>query len=339
MRSADPDRLERELSEPSPDTVAAMAGLRGDLIVLGAGGKMGPSLARLAARSLAAAGRPHRVIAVSRFGSPGVREALELDGVVTVGCDLFDRAAVSQLPHSPNVIFMAGQKFGTAARPAVTWAANTYLPALVAERYRDARIVVFSTGNVYPLWPVDSEGPSESDPVAPVGEYAQSALGRERLFEYFSDRFGTAVAILRLNYANEPRYGVLRDLAERVRAGRPVSLAMGFVNLIWQRDANAVALRALAQAASPPLVLNLTGSKVSVREIATRFGDRFGVAPRFEGVESDTALLSNAARCQALFGPPPTTLEAMIDRVASWMEAGGPALGKPTHFDEREGRF
>lgn len=339
MTSADPDRLERELSDPSPDTVAAVARLGGDLILLGAGGKMGPSLARLAARSLATTGHPHRVIAVSRFGSPGVRETLERDGVVTVGCDLLDRVAVSQLPDAPNVIFMAGQKFGTAARPAVTWAANTYLPALAAERYRGARIVVFSTGNVYPLWPSGSEGPSESDAVAPVGEYAQSALGRERLFEYFSDRFGTAVAILRLNYAIEPRYGVLRDLAEQVRAGLPVSLAMGFVNLIWQRDANAVALRALAHAASPPFVLNLTGSKVSVREIAARFAERFGIAPRFEGVESDTALLSNAARCRELFGPPPTSLAEMIDRVATWMGAGGKALGKPTHFEEREGRF
>lgn len=337
--TADLALLERELSDPTPATVAAMAALDGDLLVLGAGGKMGPSLARLARRSLDAAGRPHRVIAVSRFGSAPPRRALEADGVETVACDLLDRDAVARLPEAPSLVFMAGQKFGTAADAATTWAVNAYLPALAAERYPGARIVVFSTGNVYPFWPAGSEGPRESDPVGPVGEYAQSALARERLFEFFSRRAGTRVAVLRLNYAVEPRYGVLRDIADRVRQRQPVDLTTGFVNVIWQRDANAVALRALAHAASPPLVLNLTGPKVAVREIAERFGARFGVAPVFEGREAPTALLSNAAACRARFGPPPVTLDAMIDRVAEWIEGGGESLGKPTRFEEREGRF
>jgi nucleoside-diphosphate-sugar epimerase len=336
----DDDRLELALSEPTEPLVETMARLPGDLVVLGAGGKMGPSLVRLALRASEAAGTPRRIIAVSRFQSGRARERLERAGATVLGADLLSSDQVDRLPDAPNVIFMAGQKFGTDAEPGRTWVVNTVLPSLVARRYRASRIVVFSSGNVYPFWPVDSAGPTESDPLGPVGEYAQSIVGRERVFEYFAREHGTPLAILRLNYAIEPRYGVLRDLADRVRGGTPIDLAVGAVNVIWQSDANAVAIRALEHAAVPPLVLNLTGHPaVTVRAIALAFGRRFGVEPRFAGPEGPTALLSDARAAIARFGPPPTGLDSMIERVAAWIEAGGPSLGKPTRFDERSGRF
>ncbi len=336
--------LEELLSRPPAPVVEAMAGLRGDLVILGAGGKMGPSLARQARRALDEGGADQggadrRVIAVARFSDRGVKAGLEADGIETIGCDLFDRAGVAALPDAPNVIYMAGQKFGTTGEESRTWAVNAVLPALIAERFATARIVAFSTGNVYPLWPAQSAGPTEADTVGPVGEYAQSALARERVLEFYSRRNGTAMSVLRLNYAIEPRYGVLRDIADRVREGRPVDLSMGRVNLIWQRDANAVALRALAHGASPPLVLNLTGPAYSVRTLAEELGRRWKVSPRFEGAERESALLSNPGRCTALFGAPETGLGEMIDRVASWVEQGGRSLGKPTHFEARDGKF
>lgn len=332
--------LEEILSRPTAPLVEAMGRLSGDLMVLGAGGKMGPSLARLARRASEAAGAPRRVIAVARFSEAGLAAALRADGIETIACDLFDREQVAALPDVPNLVYMAGQKFGTTGEEARTWAVNAVLPGLVAERFPAARIVAFSTGNVYPLWPTESEGPAETDPVGPIGEYAQSALARERVLEFYSARNRTPMAMLRLNYAVEPRYGVLRDIADRVREGRPVSLAMGRVNLIWQRDANAIALRALASCASPPLVLNVTGRHSHlVRALAMEFGRRWRTAPVFEGVEGDTALLSNSARCEAMFGAAETGIGEMIDRVAEWVEQGGRSLGKPTHFDTRDGRF
>jgi uncharacterized protein YbjT (DUF2867 family) len=308
--------------------------------VLGAGGKMGPSLVELALRASSEAGVRRRVIAVSRFAAAEPRNTLERAGALVHPADLLDPEAVSGLPAAPNVIFMAGQKFGTHDAAARTWVLNTVVPALVARRFADSRIVVFSSGNVYPFWPVETTGPTESDPLGPIGEYAQSVVGRERVFEYFAALHRTPLAILRVNYAIEPRYGVLRDIADRVYAGTEVDLSMGWVNVIWQRDANAIALAALEHAAVPPLVLNVTGRPaVSVREIATAFGVRFGREPRFRGTEAPTALLSNAARAVELFGPPPTSLDAMIDAVARWVEAGGSSLGKPTRFEERAGRF
>lgn len=331
--------LEEELSRPGAAVVEAMGSLGGDLLVLGAGGKMGPSLARLAARALAEAGARYRVTAVSRFGDAGLRASLEQDGVTTLAADLLAPGAVAALPDAPNVVFMVGQKFGTSGDEARTWAVNTWLPGVVAERYAGSRIVAFSTGNVYPLSPADGPGPSESDPLGPIGSYAWSALARERVFEFFSRRDGTPVALLRLNYAVEPRYGVLRDIADRLRRDQAVDLTMGSVNLIWQADANALALRALAHTASPPLVLNVTGPKVAVRQLAEELGRRLGVTPRFEGSEAPTALLSNPARMVERFGAPETLLESMLDRVATWIREGGRSLGKPTHFEEREGRF
>jgi nucleoside-diphosphate-sugar epimerase len=332
--------LEELLSRPTPALVETMARLDGDVLVLGAGGKMGPSLARLAHRASRDAGLPRRVVAVARFTDRAVRDALARDGIETWECDLFDRTAVARLPDAPNVIYLVGQKFGTTGDEARTWAVNAYLPGVAAERFAAARIVAFSTGNVYPLAPIEGEGPTERDPVDPVGEYARSALARERVFEFFSRRHGTPMAILRLNYAVEPRYGVLRDIADRVRDGDPVELTMGRVNVVWQRDANAIALRALAACAVPPVVLNVTGRPAhAVRWLAERFGRCFGVTPTFRGREGATALLSDARRAEELFGRPDVGIEEMIEHVAGWMLQGGRSLGRPTHFEEREGRF
>jgi nucleoside-diphosphate-sugar epimerase len=340
MEMSDLRALEEALSLPAPADVAALGTLAGDLLILGVSGKMGPSLARLARRASDEAGVRRRVIGVARFSASGVRDQLERAGIETVAADLLARDALTRLPDAPNVVYLAGQKFGTSGDQPRTWATNVLAASLAAERFADSRIVAFSTGNVYPLTPVAGGGSRETDPVGPVGEYAQSALGRERVLEYWSRCNGTPMAILRLNYAIEPRYGVLRDIADRLVRGEPVDLAMGYVNVIWQRDASAAALRAFAHTASPPLVLNLTGTAtLAVRDLAQRLGESLGVAPRFTGTEQDTALLSNAARCTELFGEPPVSLEEMVSQVAGWVKAGGSGLGKPTHFQEREGRF
>ena len=340
MGGVDEAALEELLSRPTPAVVASLSEVPGDILILGAGGKMGPSLARLAHRASQAAGVCRKVIAIARFSSAGLRAALESDGVETIEGDLFDREGLRRLPDAPNLIYMVGQKFGTTGEEARTWAVNAYLPGVVAQRFPSSRVVAFSTGNVYPLSPGDGPGPGENDPVGPIGEYAESALARERVLEFFSRTNATPMALLRLNYAVEPRYGVLRDIADRVWAGEPVDLAMGMVNVIWQRDANAVALRALAHCAVPPLVLNVTGRPaVSVRWIAEEFGQRWGRVPEFTGDEGVTALLSNAARMEAMFGAPEVGIEQMIDVVGEWVERGGRSLGKPTHFGEREGKY
>jgi nucleoside-diphosphate-sugar epimerase len=336
----DEAELERLLSQPVPAVVEALSTVEGDIVVLGAGGKMGPSLARLAARSLREAGRRNRVIAVARYSSPEVRAGLERDGIDTIQCDLADGAQLAALPDARNVVYMVGQKFGTTGEEARTWGLNAWLPGAVASRYPQSRIVAFSTGNVYPLTPTGRPGPSETDPTGPIGEYAQSTLARERVLEFFSRRNGTPMAILRLNYAIEPRYGVLRDIADRVRAGSPVDLSMGWVNVIWQRDANAIALRALGACSVPPLVLNVTGRPaVSVRGLAEQFGSRWGLTPAFSGGEAPTSLLSDASRMEVQFGAPDVGIDAMIARVAEWVEQGGRSLNKPTHFESREGAF
>lgn len=329
------------LTRPTEQTVSAVEALDGDVLILGAGGKMGPSLAVLTRRSLDAAGLPHRVICVSRFSSASARAQLDLPGIETIACDLLDRAALEALPDAPNLVFMAGLKFGASASPAQTWALNAYLPALVGERYRDARIVALSTGNVYPLVPVESGGATEETPPSPVGEYAQSCLGRERLFESTAERFGTPVALIRLNYATDLRYGVLLDIATRVAEGKPIALESGHVNTIWQGDANAVLLQAFRLCASPATVLNLTGPEtISVREVACSFSDLLSApAPSFVGSEQETALLSNAGRCHQLFGMPRVPLDELVKWTAAWVRASGPTLEKPTRFDVRDGVF
>ena len=287
-----------------------MSELQGDLLILGVGGKMGPSLALRARRA------SKRVIAVARFSDARLRTQLESCGVEVIRGDLLAPGVLESLPDCPNVIFMAARKFGTTGQESLTWAMNTYLPGRVAERFRKSRIVAFSTGNVYPLSPVVQGGSLETDPVAPVGEYAQSALGRERMFEHFSGLHGTSVTLLRLNYAIDLRYGILLDIAEKVWNGRPVNVNMGSVNVIWQGDANSVCLRSLAIAASPPLKLNVTGPEtVSVRWLALEFAQRFGKEALIDGIEAPTALLSNAALCNRYFGYPSVTLPQMIDWV------------------------
>lgn len=337
MNEAELDEL---LSTPRAETVEALRNCPGDIVVLGAGGKMGPTLARMAARAAAQVGDARRVYAVSRFSSPEVARVLGSSGIETITCDLLDREAVAALPDAPNVIFMAGQKFGTDASPASTWAMNTIVPAVCAERYRGARIVAFSTGNVYPLTPVATGGARESDPVGPVGEYASSALGRERVLEFFSNRYHTCVAIIRLNYAIDLRYGVLADIALRVWREEPVPLGMGHVNVIWQGDANRIAIESLALASTPPFVVNVTGiDTLSVRDLGHAFAAEFGKPVLFRGMESADALLSNTDRMRTSFPPPEVSLETMIGWIADWIRQDGPMLGKPTHFEERAGKF
>jgi dTDP-4-dehydrorhamnose reductase len=334
------EELEERLSRPSEADANAIAALDGDLIILGAGGKMGPSLARLARRAADQAGAKKRIIAIARFTNPNIQSQLSSAGIETIACDLLEPGAFADLPDTPNVIFMAARKFGTTGSEYLTWAMNTYLPGLVAERYRDARIVAFSTGNVYPLQPVKDGGARESTPVDPQGEYAQSALGRERMFEYGSAKWETPVVILRLNYAIDLRYGVLVDIATSVFHRRPIDLSMAAVNVIWQGDANAACLRSFAHCQSPPLILNITGPEtLSVRSIAQEFGRRFGIEAHFTSEEMPTALLSNATKAHELLGTPAVEACEMMDWIANWIKRGGVMLNKPTHFQSRDGKF
>ena len=333
-------QLESYLSEPTDEVIAAVAALEGDILILGVGGKMGPTLAKQAKRAIDHAGIAKKVIGVSRFSTPGVQEGLHEAGIETITADLLSEDCLQNLLDTQNVILMAGRKFGSTGNESLTWAMNSYMPGRVAEKFRTSRMVVFSTGNVYPLTPVSHGGATESSPVAPIGEYAQSCLSRERICTYFSSRFGTPMAILRLNYAIDLRYGILLDIAEKVYAEEVTSLQMGSVNVIWQGDANAIALRAFAHCQSPPLVLNVTGPEtVSIRYLASCFGTLFNKPPRFEGEETATVLLSNASRCHQLFGYPRISLGQMIEWVAEWVRIGGTTLRKPTHFEVRDGKF
>ncbi len=334
------EQLDDVLTTPTPDLVAAMARLSGDVLILGVAGKMGPTLARLARRALDQAGAKARVIGVARFSQPDLRQQLEDAGVETLTADLLEPGALARLPDAPNVIYLAGRKFGSTGQEELTWAMNTYLPALVADRYRQSRIVALSTGNVYPLTPADGRGPTEEQAPDPIGEYAQSCLGRERMFQYFSSRWQTPVSIIRLNYAIDLRYGVLIDVGRKVYHGEPIDLAMGHVNVIWQGDANAAVLRSLEHCAAPPFILNLTGPEVlPIREAAAAFGRLFGKEPAFRGREAPTALLSNAARYVQLMGPPRVSPQCLITWAAHWIRAGGRSLGKPTHYEARDGKF
>jgi dTDP-4-dehydrorhamnose reductase len=333
-------QLEERLSRPSAADVEFMANLQGDLLILGAGGKMGPSLAALARAAADQAKAKTRIIAVSRFTDSRLPEYFSRLNVEPVSCDLLEPGVLQKLPDCENVIFMAARKFGTTGSAHLTWAMNTFLPGLVAERFRNSRIVAFSTGNVYPLRPVSEGGATEATPVAPEGEYAQSALGRERMFEYGSARWDTGAVILRLNYAVELRYGVLADIALAVFDRRAIDLRMGFVNVIWQGDANSACLRSFSQCQSPPLILNITGPEVlSVREIARTFGARFGIDPVFDSEESATALLSDATQAHGILGRPRVKVHEIIDWIADWVGNQRPMLNKPTHFATRDGKF
>ncbi|MCU0898537.1 MAG: NAD(P)-dependent oxidoreductase [Burkholderiales bacterium] len=325
------------MTTPSPALVADLARLDGDLMVLGVGGKMGPTLARMAKR--AAPGK--RVIGVARFSEPGLRRSLESHGIECVPADLLDRAAVARLPRASNVVFMAGRKFGSTGREDLTWAMNVFVPALVAEAFAASRIVAFSTACVYPFVPVASGGATEDLPTTPPpGEYANSCVGRERMFQYYSRMSGTPGRFIRLSYAIDMRYGVLHDVARKVLARETIDLAMGHVNVIWQGDANEQALRSLAHCTSPTSGLNVSGpSATSIRSLAMAFGQRFGVEPRFAGREAETAWLVNTEEAQRLFGQPAVTLETLIDWTAEWVTSGKPSLGKETHYEVRDGNY
>jgi uncharacterized protein YbjT (DUF2867 family) len=339
----DETELEELLSRPSAGAINALKQHPGDILVLGAGGKMGPSLARMARRAADEADDgplKRRVVAVSRFSAGTSRALLDSAGVDTVAADLSDAAAVRALPDAANVVFMAGQKFGTRDAPSTTWAANTAVPTLVATRFTASRMVVFSTGNVYPLTPVESGGSKETDPPAPIGEYASSCLGRERVFEYFAERHRQALAIMRLNYAIDLRYGVLVDIALAVMHGQPVDLRMGHVNVIWQGDANALAIACLAHASQPPFIVNVTGTRtLRVRDVAARFGKLLKRTPVFINEEAPDALLSDTTLMTSTLGAPAIPADWMVAAVAEWITRGGPILGKPTSFQTRDGRF
>jgi nucleoside-diphosphate-sugar epimerase len=334
------DELEEMLSEPPPSVVETLRSLPGDILILGVAGKMGPSLARMAKRASDAAGVARRIIGASRFSSPTAAAYLEAHGVSTIPCDLLDDDAIARLPDAPNVLFMAGMKFGATGNESATWAMNSYLPGVVSRRFRRSRIVAFSTGNVYGLVPADGSGSREGDAPNPVGEYAMSCLGRERVFEYFSRSAGVPMATIRLNYACEMRYGVLVDLAQKVWRGDPIPLEMGHFNVLWQGDANAMTLNAFAHATSPPFVINITGpERLSVRSMCERFGELMGKTPQFNGAAGGTALLNDARRAFELFGQPRVQADQMISWIAGWVMRGGPLLGKPTHFESRNGKF
>ncbi|WP_231696551.1 NAD-dependent epimerase/dehydratase family protein [Ottowia caeni] len=329
--------LDDFLSLPSRDLVRDMAHTEGDLMILGVGGKMGPTLARLARNAMAT---DRRVIAVARFSEPGVQEALNAHGIETIACDLLDRDALQALPQCPNIIFMAGRKFGGEGNLPLTWAMNTLVPAMVAETFRHSRIVAFSTACVYPFVPVNSQGAAEHLPPDPPGEYAQSCVGRERMFEHFSQVHQTPGRLFRLSYAIDMRYGVLADVASRVWHGEPIDVTMGHVNVIWQGDANAQALRCLAEATIPTSPLNVSGPETtSIRWLAQEFARRFGKPVEITGEEAPTAWLMNTGEAERLFGYPRIPLKQMMGWVAEWVANEQRMLGKPTKFEKRDGKY
>ncbi len=332
--------LEDRLATPRQGLIADLARLEGDILVLGAGGKLGPSLVALALNALQATNDRRRVIAVSRFGDQSLANRLRDAGATIIAADIAADGVLSSLPDAANVVFLVGSKFGSTGREAQTWFTNTYLPGRVAERYKSSRIVALSTGNVYPFTPVAGGGPTEAETLSPMGDYAMSCLGRERIFSHFSVANGTPTTLIRLNYAVEMRYGVLVDIARAVFAGVPVDVTMGAANVVWQGYANEVILRSLLLASSPTRVLNVAGPEtISVRQIAIAMASRLGKEAQFTGTEAPTALLSNAGLCHALFGYPEITLGQLTEATADWVAAGLPLLDKATGFQRRDGQF
>jgi nucleoside-diphosphate-sugar epimerase len=335
------EEAESILSEPPPWLIDTLAKFEGDLLVLGVAGKMGPTLARMAKRAFESAGQGKRkVIGVARFSKPAEQQKLESWGVQTIKADLLDPKSLAGLPDATNIVYMAGMKFGSTNQEPLTWAMNTFLPGMVCQRFPKSRIAAFSTGNVYGLSPVALGGSVETDALNPIGDYAMSCMGRERMFQHFALTNGTPVSILRLNYAVEFRYGVLVDLAQKVWTGVPIDLAMGNFNVIWQPDANAMALASLAHASSPAFILNVAGpEQLSVRRVCSQFGQIMDRMPEFIGNESPDALLNNGQLGHRLFGYPRVSVDEMMRLVADWVMQGGETLGKPTHFEARSGKF
>jgi len=324
------------MSTPSAALAAGLHKVPGDILVLGVGGKMGPTLARMAKR--AAPGK--RVIGVARFSEPGLREELQSQGVDCIAADLLSRDALAQLPDVPNIVYMAGRKFGSTGSEWLTWAMNAHVPALVAERFPRSRIVAFSTACVYPFVGVDTQGAKESiPPTAPPGEYANSCVARERMFEHFSHELGTAGRLIRLSYAIDMRYGVLHDVAQKVMQREAIDLSMGYANVIWQGEANDWTLRSLAHCTAPTSPLNLSGPNIRIRDVAVALGQRLGIEPVLTGTEAPTAWLIDSGEAYRLFGPPQVSLDMMLDWTADWVSHGGNSLGKPTHYEARDGKY
>jgi nucleoside-diphosphate-sugar epimerase len=336
-RFADEAELEEFMTVPTPALAAELSALPGDLMIMGVGGKIGPTLARMAKR----AAPKKRVIGVARFSEAGLREKLDSWGIECIAADLLERDAIARLPKVPNIVFMAGFKFGSSGREDLTWAMNVLVPAMVAEAFPESRIVAFSTGCVYPYVNVLHGGATERTPMdPPPGAYANSCAGRERVLEYFSRKNGTAGRLIRLNYAIDMRYGVLHDVAVKVRNGTPIDLTTGHANVIWQGDCNAMVLRALGHCTSPISPINVSGPEtISIRALAEAFGLRLGKPPHFVGSEAPTAWLVNCAEAYRLFGYPTVPLARMVDWVAEWVGRGGRSLGKDTHYDTRDGTF
>ncbi len=333
-------QLDDLLSEPTSAVIETFQQVADDILLLGVAGKMGLTLALMAKRAANLAGRPRRIIGVSRFSSSGAAQWLHEHGIETISGDLLDGDFLSSLPAVPNVIYLTGMKFGSTGQEAQTWAVNTWLPTQVAQRFHSSRIVALSTGNVYGLVPVTSGGSVETDVPNPVGEYAMSCLGRERMFEHFSRMHGTKTALIRLNYACELRYGVLTDIARKVWAGEPVDISMGWFNTIWQADANAVTLAALAAVQSPPAAINITGAdKLRIREVAKEFGRLMNKHVTLTGTEQSTALLNDASSTLKRYGPERVSTPTLIKWINHWVQQGGPTLNKPTHFESRDGKF
>jgi nucleoside-diphosphate-sugar epimerase len=336
ISTIDESGLEDILSEPTEATRKVVATLNGDIVVLGAGGKMGPTLAMM----LKKASDDRNIYAVSRFSDIAAKARIEESGVKTIEADLLDESQYCKLPKVENVFYLAGMKFGATGNQPLTWALNSFMPGLIARHYKNARIVVFSTGNVYPLVDINSGGAEEGTFPEPIGEYAQSCLGRERMFEYFSQLYNMPVTIVRLNYANEPRYGIIVDLTLKILNDEPIDLTMGAVNLIWQRDANDYIIQAMSLAKSPPAILNVTGpDTVPIRQLAKQIGKELDKEPRFVSQEAQTALLSNASYCFSLFGYPKTRLDEMVSVIVKWVTSGKKVLNKPTKYDIRDGKF
>ena len=336
----DVEHLESLLSEPTDALVEMMRRVKGDIAILGVGGKMGPTLARMAKRATDAAGLARRILGVARFSSGALEERLRTHGIETIRADVLDARAVAALPDVENIIYMVGMKFGTTGKQPMTWAINAGVPAVVAQHFRGRRMVVFSTGNVYGLTPSDGGGSRETDELDPVGEYANSALGRERIFEYYATAFNSPTTIYRLNYATEMRYGVLVDLAQQVYRGEPINVTMGYANCLWQADANAMALRGLEAADVPATVLNAAGPELlRIREVCGTYARIMNKPVEFVGQEATDALLSNGSLGHQRLGTPRVNAEQMIRWIADWVMRGGDQLGKPTHFESRDGKF
>lgn len=337
---ADDEQLDELITTPSPELIEFAATLSGPIVILGAGGKMGPTLAVRAQRAIDESGSAAHVVAVSRFSDQTSRDWLTQRGVITIAADLLQRDSFAELPDSNSIIYLVGSKFGTSQNPSHTWAINTISPTYAMERYGGSRFVALSTGNVYPFSSVTGGGAVESDTLQPVGEYAYAAVGRERVFDYFARATNTPVAMIRLNYATDLHYGVLTDLACKVAAGQPIDLTQGYFNCIWQGDANDIIIRALAVAESPLHPINLTSIETfSVREVAQEFARLMGREVTLTGQESETGLLSNASHCCQIFGDPATPMSRVIHWTANWVTSGGRMLGKPTHFEVRDGGF